>query len=63
MMKSELLILAAAAFVFVVLVLSSKVLRTVLRESVMRPKEHCDIHVGGNRVVVVHRDKSDGGEA
>ena len=56
MMKREFLVLFVAMVVFIVLILSSKVLRTMIRESVLRPKQPCDIHVGERRVVVVHHD-------
>lgn len=62
-MKRELLLLLVPPIVFVVLILSSKVLRTVIRESVLRPKKGCDIHVGGNKVVVVPRDEPSQEEA
>jgi hypothetical protein len=56
MMKREFLVLVVAMVAFIVLILSSKVLRTIIREAVLRPKQPCDIHVGGRRVMVVHHD-------
>jgi hypothetical protein len=62
-MQRELLVLVVPAVVLAVLVLSSKVLRTVIRESILRPKQHCNIHVGGDRVTVVRHNESDAKEA
>lgn len=58
-MKLDLIVVALAALGFVVLILCSKVLRTMFRESILRPKATCDIHVGRKHVVVVRHDQGE----
>ena len=62
-MKLDLIVVALAAIGFVVLILCSKVLRTMFRESILRPKASCDIHVGHKHVRVVRHHKGAGKEA
>jgi hypothetical protein len=62
-MKRELLMLIVPIIVFVVLILSSKVMRTMIREAVLRPKEPCNIHVSKDKGIVVAHGERDSKEA
>lgn len=51
-MRFQLILMFAAVAVAVIVLLSSKFLRTVSKEAILRPRHHCDIEVQGDKVSV-----------
>jgi hypothetical protein len=51
-MRSQLILMFAAVAVAVIVLLSSRFVRTVSKEAILRPRHHCDIEVQGDKVSV-----------
>ena len=51
-MRSQLILMFAAVVVAVIVLLSSRFVRTVFKEAILRPRNHCDIEVQGDKVSV-----------
>ena len=51
-MYLEFILIAAIAIVIIAVLLSSKFVRTIFKETIFRPHKHCQIHVHDKEVSV-----------
>jgi hypothetical protein len=51
-MRFQVILMFAAVIVAVIVLLSSRFVRTVSKEAILRPRHHCDIEVQGDKVSV-----------
>ncbi len=51
-MRFQVILMFAAVVVAVIVLLSSKFVRAVAKEAILRPRHHCEIEVQGDKVSV-----------
>jgi hypothetical protein len=54
-MNAEVSLMCLAVVIGIVVLLSSKFVRTVCREAITHPRQHCEINVHGNKRISVKR--------
>jgi hypothetical protein len=51
-MRFQVILMFAAVLVTVIVLLSSRFVRTITKESILRPRDRCEIEVQGDKVSV-----------
>ena len=62
-MRFQIIVMAASVVVTVIALMFSKYVRTVAKESVLRPRERCDIEIADGNVSVKRSEPSQNTEA